>query len=208
VLHTNAITSFRQAAPDLATALAAADQGARLLSAFAQKLRQVAGPIAQEIQRITAQIEQQFGSLEDAPEDDPIVQRANLIGESFTIHVPQAEGLPFGRFPIELTNADLATLNRSRDAIADAISAVRGEAVSATNKRMVDRNAFPTFTGRNLIDESTRIENLVDLFNTDVTGRSRLKNVNVGVIIGGIAVGLIGLGVISYATRPRKAKRR
>jgi hypothetical protein len=198
-----------QVTVNLPAILTAADQGARLLGAFAPKLRQIGAPIDAEIARIASSI----GDVDpdELDPDDPRLVRGDQLTIANRIHQPAVERQPFGRFPLELTTTDVTQLLGARTAIINAISAVRNEPTTSVQKRLVDRNAFPTFGGTELatlVQEAIRVENLLDIYEAEVLGRSRLKNMNVGVIIGGIAVGLIGLGVISYATRPRKGKRR
>lgn len=122
-----------------------------------------------------------------------------------SIHVPEVEGEPFGKFPIEWDTEDVQLYQSARNNVISAIQAAIGQ--TDVKRLLMAANALPQ-PDPTLVDVPrmiTNLENLIAVYESKVL---RVKKTPVLAIVAGIGLAVAGLGAITWASMRRKKRRR
>lgn len=151
-------------------------------------------------QQVTHGVDVAVRNLESFMADLALAPTEEFVGPGnlapTSIHVPEFEQEPFGKFQIELTMAEAQAIDADVEKIINAISAI---GVKNVRRLLVESDAKPPLVANApfVKDFVRKTKNLIDVYRREVL---RQKPRVAGLAIaGGIFVGIIAIGAIVYA---------
>ena len=124
------------------------------------------------------------------------------------IHVPEVEGEPYGKFPIEWTPGEVQAFQNALDGIVDGLTELTGRSKGEINRQLLNANARPSLPpggpAASVSDWITQADNLIALYHQEVAAAKPKVISKTPVIVGSILLGLGVMGAVAYAISQRR----